>query len=159
MVPRPALVFEALHVEPDLEGFVRAGAPLVDEITFAHRPIPPGALLRIVGGNLDGDPVACRPAHPAVVLVRPDPVVAVPALEDLVVRVALVPLVLAEAVAVQRLRTNGRGERLRLEGFVGLLCVAIPMTSSAASISIFSRKSDITSCCPMLSNPSASSSS
>ena len=93
----------------------------MDQVAFAHGPIPPRALLRIVGGELDGDPVGGRPADPAGVLVRYDAVVAIPALENLVIRIALIPLVFAEAIAVQRFRTDRGGEGLRLKRFFGMI--------------------------------------
>ena len=74
-----------------------------------------------MGGDLYGDPVVGRPAYPADILVRPDPVVAVPALKHLVVGFVLVPLIFAEASAGQSLGANGSGEGFRFKRFLRLV--------------------------------------
>ena len=93
VVPRPALVLIALQVETDLEWFFGILAALMNKTSLADRPVAPCIGLRVVGGDLYGDPVVGRPAYPADILVRTDPVVAVPALKDLVVGLVLVPLI------------------------------------------------------------------
>ena len=56
-----------------------------------------------------------------MVFVRPDSVVAIPALENLIVRISIVALMFVEAVAVQGFGANGRGEGFCFEGLLGLV--------------------------------------
>jgi hypothetical protein len=114
-------MFEALQIESDFEGFIEVRSSLVNQLPFLDGPVSPRTLLRIVGGDLNADPIVCRSVNSTVIFVRSDPVLAIPALKHLVIGIALRALILAEAIAQQRFHGNGCGESLRLEGLLGLV--------------------------------------
>jgi hypothetical protein len=101
MVSCSAFMFEALQIESDFEGFIEVRSSLVNQLPFLDGPVSPRTLLRIVGGDLNADPIVCRSVNSTVIFVRSDPVLAIPALKHLVIGIALRALILAEAIAQQ----------------------------------------------------------